>query len=141
MQQGKRRIALLKRVARLREIEKRQAAARLAEAQGMHGKLLALESRSGEIAASYAARRDAVTAGDLARQLQFTSGVEAIRGNTASEARKAEQGSQAAMAHLRMAERRQEITGDALSLRLREDEVRRQAHDATQLARKLKRPL
>ena len=68
MQQGKRRIALLKRVARLREIEKRQAAARLAEAQGMHGKLLALESRSGEIAASYAARRDAVTAGDLARQ-------------------------------------------------------------------------
>ncbi|WP_120077709.1 hypothetical protein [Aurantiacibacter odishensis] len=140
MPHADRRIALLKRVVRLREVEKRRAAARLAEAQGMHGKLLALESRSAEIAATYSARRDAGTAGELARTLQFTAGVQAIRGDTASEARKAGDASQAAMAHLHMAERRQEITADALSTRQREDEMRRASREPTQLARKLKSP-
>ncbi|RIV85790.1 hypothetical protein [Aurantiacibacter zhengii] len=140
MPQADRRIALLQRVVRLREVEKRRAAARLAEAQGMHGKLLALEGRSAEIAATYSARRDAGTADELARTLQFTAGVQAIRGDTASEARKAGDASRAAMAHLHVAERRQKITADALSARQREDEMRRLSREPAQLARKLKRP-
>lgn len=138
MPQADRRIALLKRVARLREVEKRRAAARLAEARGMHGKLLALESRSSEIVASYSARRDAGTAADLVRQLQFTAGVETIRGDTADEARKAQDNSLAAMAHLHVAERRQEITADALSTRQRAEAARQISRETPKLARKLK---
>jgi hypothetical protein len=139
MQPGKRRIAMLKRVARLREVEKRQAALKLAQAQGMHGKLAALRDRSGEIAASYSARRDAGDGSELARQLQFTASIEALRGHTASETHKAEQSSHAAMAHLRVAERRHEITGETLAAQQREEEMRLAARDAAQLARKLKR--
>lgn len=138
MQAGKRRIALLKRVARLREVEKRQAASSVAQAQGMHGKLLALQDRSGAIVASYSARRDAGTGDDLSRHLQFTAGVQGIRGETTSEAQKAEEAYQAAMSRLRIAERRQDVTAEALSARQREEEMRVQARDAAQLARKLK---
>lgn len=140
MQANKRRIALLKRVARLREVEKRRAAVQLSEAQGMHGKLLALQDRSGEIAASYSARRDAGDGAALARQLQFTAGLESIRGETAGEATKAEDNSRAAMSQLRLAERRQEITTKSLSAHQREEEIRTSARDTAQLARKLKRP-
>lgn len=140
MQAGKRRIALLKRVTRLREVEKRRAAARLAEAQGMHGKLRALQDRSGEIAASYSARRDAGTGDDLARQIRFTAGVQTIRADTAGETRKAEETSRAAMASLKVAERRQDITASSLEKHQQEEKIRLQAREAAHLARKLKRP-
>ncbi len=130
---------MLKRVARLRQVEKRQAALKLAQAQGMHGKLAALRDRSGEIAASYSARRDAGDGSELARQLQFTASIEALRGHTASETHKAEQSSHAAMARLHVAERRHEITEETLAAQQREEEMRLAARDAAQLARKLKR--
>lgn len=140
MQAGKRRIALLKRVVRLREVEKRRAAARLVEARGTHAKLRALQERSGEIAASYSARRDAGTGDDLARQIRFTAGVQTIRADTAGETRKAEETSRTAMTGLRVAERRQEISASKLEERQRREEIRVQAREAAQLARKLKRP-
>ena len=140
MQQGNRRIKLLQRVTRLREVEKRQAAVKAAQARGMHGKLLALENRSGEIAASYSARRDAMTGGDLHRQFHFTAGLETIRGETAVETRKAEQSSHAAISQLRVAERRFEITGESLSAHRREEKMRFQSRETASLARKLKRP-
>lgn len=138
MAANKQRIKLLQRVTRLREVEKRTATAKLAEAQGMHGKLLALQTRSGEISASYSARKDAGTGSDLSRQLQFTAGVEAIRGATANETRKAEHTTRAAASHLRVAERRHEITSQVLSEQKNVVRSKIEMLETSELARKLK---
>ncbi len=140
MQAGNRRIRLLQRVTRMREVEKHQAAVKAAQAQGVHVKLLALESRSSDIAASYSARKDASDGDALRRQLQFTAGLESIRGETAGETRKAEHSSKAAMSQLRVAERRLELTGESLSSKQSEERMRLESREAASLARKLKRP-
>lgn len=140
MQPGKRRILLLKRLARLREVEKRQAARKLATAQDLHDKLLALQHRSAEISASYSGRRDSSVGADLARQLQFTAGVEGIRGETAGEADRAAQTSRTAMSDLRIAERREEITAETLANRQRAEKRDALSREGGQLARNLKRP-
>lgn len=138
MQPDKRRIAMLKRIARLREVEKRRAAMQLAQAQGLLGKLTALRDRSGNLVAEYSTRRDAGNGSELGQQLRFTASLAALRGHTAGETAKAEQSSRAAMAHLRLAERRHEITQEAIQARQREEEMRLATRDAPQLARKLK---
>lgn len=138
MPANRRRIELLHRVSRLRELEKRKAAVRLAEAQGLHSKLLALHGRSSEIVASYSSRRDWSTGGDLAGQLRFTAGVEVIRGETANESRKAEDTTRTAMTQLRSAERRHEITAQVLSDQQRAARIAVEKRDAAELARKLK---
>ncbi len=140
MPAGNRQIRLLQRVVRMREVEKRQAAVKAAQAQDMHGKLLALQDRSSDIAASYSARRDAGDGTALGLQLQFTAGLEGIRGNTADEALRAKHSYRAAVSHLRLAERRFEITDENLSIHQREEKMRVQSREATSLARKLKRP-
>ncbi|MFB0613811.1 hypothetical protein [Aurantiacibacter poecillastricola] len=119
-------------------MEKRKAAAAAAAARGTHAKLLALQDRSSEIVALYSARRDSASGADLARQLQFTAGVEAIRGDTAGEARKAERSSQASMAALRMAERRHELSDRNLAEQRRAEELQAEHREGAHLARKLK---
>lgn len=136
-----RRIELLHRLARLREVEKQQAALRVAEAEGAHGKLRALGNRSVEIAASYGTRTDAANGAQLARQLHFLCGLEAIRHQTEHERRRAEETTQAAMADLRTAERKRELTSDRLGEERRAADRLAQSREASAipvLARNLK---
>jgi hypothetical protein len=141
MQANPRRLELLRRLERLREVEKREAERRAADAQDTQSKLSALEARSGEIAASYAARRDATTGADLARLLGFTHAVGRIRRETASEHARAEVLSGEALAELHRAERKREVTSERLSTERRGLRRLLDARDAQRdpvLARKLK---
>lgn len=128
MDRHKRRIALLGRLVQLREVERRQAASTAAEAQGAHGKLVQLYSRSGEIAASRAARDDAATGAELAGQLGFLSGLNAIMRDTRKAEAEAALAAERALLRLREADRRRE----RVSERLGEE---RRAADRTNLAK------
>ncbi|TIX51532.1 hypothetical protein [Alteraurantiacibacter aquimixticola] len=138
MRTPQRRVELLNRLARLREVEKQAAAQKVAEAQGTHGKLLALQERSGEIAASYATRTESVSGDELARRQQFLAGLEEIRRQTKSESRKAEEHTREAMSRLQAAERRREVTSEKLGAERRAAEIALAARDNPVLARKLK---
>ena len=141
MQKQARRIDLLKRLSRMREVEKQQAALRVAEAEGVHGKLQALGTRSLEIAARYGARGDANDGDALARQMQFLSGLDSIREQTESERQRAEETTQSAMDDLMAAERRRELTTDRLGEERRAAQRLAQSREASTnpvLARNLK---
>lgn len=136
-----RRLDLLHRLSRMREVEKQQAALRVAEAEGAHGKLRALAERSVEIAASYRTRADAGDGATLAQQLHFLSGLETIRHQTESERARAHETTQAAMAQLMAAERKRELTTDRLGQERRALERQAFAREAAAnpiLARNLK---
>lgn len=136
-----RRLELLRRLERLREVEKREAARRVADAQDTQGKLFALGQRSGDIAASYAARRDAATGADLARQLGFLHALGRITEDTASEHRRAEAMSEDALVELQSATRKRDVTSDRRQVEQRaarqQSEARLAGLDPV-LARKLK---
>lgn len=126
------------RMARMREIERHAAALRVAEAAGLHGKLLHLHARSGEIAASYASHENTHDGGELAGRLQFLAGLQAILRETDGDRRKAERSSEEAVAQLRVAERRRDITGERLAAERLAAEKVLAARDNPVLARKLK---
>ncbi len=141
MPKPSRRLDLLHRLTRLREVEKQQAALRVAEAEGAHGKLRLLAERSVEIAASYRSRADAADGATLAQQLHFLSGLEAIRHQTESERAKAHETTQVALADLMAAERKRELTSDRLGQERRSLERQALAREAAAnpvLARNLK---
>lgn len=128
MDRHKRRIALLGRLVTLREVERRHAAGHVADAQGAHGKLLRLSARSGEIAASHAARADAADGGELAAQMGFKAGLNAIMRDTRRAEAEAALAAERALLRLREADRRRE----RVSERLGEE---RRAADRTNLAK------
>lgn len=140
MQDARRRISLLRRLSRLRQVEKHSAAMHLAQAHGVHGKLLYLSERSGEIASSYAGRTDLASGGELAAQLGFLAGLDTIVRETEAERRKAMQTSEYAMQKLAAAERRLDRTSDKLRAESRAVERALEAREIAanpDLARKL----
>lgn len=144
MQARQRRIDLLHRLGRMREVEKQGAAMRVAEAHGAHSKLLNLRERSDEIAAGYARRNDAGTGAELAGQLGFLTGLDAITRQTEVERRKAMLSSEAAMQGLVLADRKLELTGDRLTAAKRaasRDLQSRESSSNPVLARNLARKL
>ena len=124
----KRRIALLGRLARMREVERQGAAASAAEAHGAHGKLVRLHARSGEIAASHASRNDAIDGAQLAGQLGFLAGIDAIMRDTRVAEAEAARMAELALLRLREADRRRERVSERLS-------AEKKAADAAQLVR------
>ena len=74
----------------MREVERHAAALRVAEAAGLHGKLLTLHERSGQIADAYADHTGTHDAAELAGRLRFVSGLQAILRETEGDRRKAE---------------------------------------------------
>jgi hypothetical protein len=109
-----RRVGLLKRLTRLREVERQVAVLRVAQAAGLHGQLLHLHQRSGEIAAAYASHEHTHDAADLATRLRFLAGLQAILHETDGDRRKAERSSEEAMSELKLAERRRDVVGERL---------------------------
>lgn len=137
---ARRRVELLNRLARLREVEKRMAAAEAAEAADAYFKLKALQERSAEIAASYRGRDDWLDGGALARQFAFLDGIAQIRRDTEEQCRKAAEQSAEAQTKVGIAERRREVTHDRLASERRSVDRRAQTRAATEspnLARKL----
>lgn len=141
MDKHRRRIALLGRLARMREVERRHAASSAAEAHGAHGKLVALYSRSGEIAASHAHRADAADGAQLADQLGFLAGLDAIMRDTRAAETEAARMAERALLRLREADRRRERVTERLGEERRaaeRDNLARDSAASAILARKLK---
>lgn len=128
----------MSRLARVREIERHAAALRVAEAAGLHGKLIDLHARSGAIAASYASHEHTHDGGTLAGRLQFLAGLQAILRETEGDRRKAERSNEEAVAELRLAERRRDVAGERLAAERLAAEKMLAARDVPNLARKLK---
>lgn len=133
-----RKVQLLRRLARMREVERRAAALRVAEAAGLHGKLLTLQARSGQIAHAYADHTSAHDAGELAGRLRFVAGLQAILRETEGDRRKAEANNQEAVSQLKLAERRRDVTGERLAAEKLAAQNVLQARQNPILARKLK---
>lgn len=141
MDRHKRRIALLGRLVTLREVERRHAAGHAADAQGAHGKLRQLYTRSGEIAASHAARADAADGAELAAQLGFKAGLNEIMRDTRRAEAEAALAAERALARLREADRRRERVADRLGEERRAADrinLAKESAASAILARKLK---
>jgi len=121
-------MAVLGRLARLREAERQHAASSAAQAYGAHDKLVQLYARSNEIAAGHAVRREAASGDELGAQLRFMAGLDAIIRDTRQAEAEAQRLSERALLHLRQAERRR----DRVTERLGEE---RRAVDRTNLTR------
>lgn len=129
---------LLRRLTRMREVERQAAAVRVAQAAGLHGKLIDLHERSGDIAAAYASHEHTHDAGELAGRLKFLAGLQTILRETDGDRRKAEQSSEEAVAQLKQAERRRDIAGERLVAQRQAAEKQLRSRDIPVLARKLK---
>jgi hypothetical protein len=110
----------------------------VAEAAGLHGKLLHLHERSGQIAQTYADHTCAHDAGELAGRLLFVAGLQAILRETDGDRRKAEANNQEAVSQLKLAERRRDVTGERLAAEKLAAQNLLQARQNPILARKLK---
>ncbi len=133
-----RKVQLLRRLARMREVERHAAALRVAEAAGLHGKLLTLHERSGQIADAYADHTGTHDAAELAGRLRFVSGLQAILRETEGDRRKAEASNAEAVSQLKLAERRRDVTGERLAAELQAAQNALFARQIPILARKLK---
>lgn len=138
MSSPRRKLELLRRLARMREVERHAAALRVAEAAGLHGKLLQLHERSGQIAHAYADHAGAPDAAELAGRLRFVAGLQAILRETEGDRRKAEASNSEAVSQLKLAERRRDITGERLAAEQQAAESVLRTRDNPILARKLK---
>lgn len=136
-----RKLRLLARLVRLREAEKHAATRRVANVETTQRQLLALGQRTGDIAASYQRRRDAMTGGELIAQRAFLGGLSRIRSETAQQAEAVTEEREAARHQLASARHRYEITADRLDAQnraLAEEKTHQAGAANPKLARKLK---
>jgi hypothetical protein len=138
MSNPRRKVELLRRLARMREVERHAAALRVAEAAGLHGKLLNLHQRSGQIAHAYADHSAASDAAELVGRLRFVAGLQAILRETEGDRRKAEANNSEALSQLKLAERRRDVTGERLAAERQAAQNVLLARQNPILARKLK---
>ncbi len=138
MSSPRRKVELLRRLARMREVERHAAALRVAEAAGLHGKLLHLHQRSGQIADAYADHGGARDAADLVERLRFVAGLQAILHETEGDRRKAEASNNEALSKLKLAERRRDVTDERLAAERQAAQNILRQRDNPILARKLK---
>lgn len=134
----RRKVELLQRLSRLREVEKLRAAQAAAQAQGVHHKLLDLQQRSQDIAHQLAARNDAETGADLAHRLRFADGLDAIRRRAAGETHVAAALAREAISDWQQADVRHDRVEDRLLAQRRAMEKSEISSESTSLARKLK---
>jgi alkanesulfonate monooxygenase SsuD/methylene tetrahydromethanopterin reductase-like flavin-dependent oxidoreductase (luciferase family) len=122
----------------MREVERHAAALRVAEAAGLHGKLLNLHERSGQIADAYGDHTNARDAAELTGRLRFVAGLQAILRETEGDRRKAEANNTEALSQLKLAERRRDVTGERLAAERQAAQNALLARQNPILARKLK---
>lgn len=135
---ARRKLDLLKRLSRLRQVERMCAATQAAEAQAVHRKLEALHLRSSAVASDLDPCRSAMNGEDFARQTTFASGVQRICNATAEESRKAAQVAQDAQVTLRQAERRHDMVGEQVAAQQSRIAAIVEVREANGLARNLK---
>lgn len=143
MMGDRRRLAVLRRLARVRAIESKQAAWHLAEARSMQLRMLELASRSRSLAADYAERCGKDDTQTLRTLHVFRAQLDIMSAET--EAMEEESGRAAELAGraLAIAEHRMEAVADRISVEERRENARqrmRVQQDSGGLARRLQFP-
>ena len=119
MKAERQRIALLKRLERVRSIAKQTAAAEAAQAESTLAQLEALSERSRLLAAEYAARGEARDGAALGQSGRFAGALQDVAMATVSDASQARALADAKLAVLAEAERRRSAVEDRIVARLR----------------------
>ncbi len=109
---GQRKLARLWRLERVRAIAKQGAAAEAARAETTLAQLQALAARSGNLAAGYNGRTDAMDGADLRGLIVFASGLQAVCRNTHADAARAQSLADLRQGELANAERRRAAVAD-----------------------------
>ena len=141
MTADRRRIAFLKRLARVRAIERRQAAWQLAEARSTQARMFDLAARSRDLAADYAGLRPTADAQSLLTRHSFRAQLTSMAGEAAQMGDAAERGAQQAGVALARAEHRADTVNERIASEQRRVALRRVARaqlDASGLARRLR---
>ena len=120
MTPDKAKLNRLNRLEKIRAIAKQAAAGEAARAEGMLAQLQALASRSGELVADYAARRDVQDGAGLRQLAKFTAGLGGISANTLADVERARQIADKRQLELAAAERRRAAVEDRAHEQARE---------------------
>ena len=109
------RIARLRKLERLRAIARQSALVEAARAEGTLSQLAALADRTSLLAAEYARRDDATSAGELAGVLRFAGGMQGLTRSAAAEATGARGHADRKAGEIAEAERRRAAVGDRVT--------------------------
>ena len=120
------RLARLQRLERIRDVTRRTALAEAGKAESTLAQLQALAVRTDNLAAEYAARKDATDAATLQHLNRFVRGLERISQGTAGDIERARVHADTRAAEAAAAERRRAAAGDRADAQAR-DIARKQA--------------
>jgi hypothetical protein len=112
MKAERQKLARLLRLERVRAIARQNAASEAARAETTLAQLQALALRSGDLAAEYNGRTDAVAGGDLRSLVLFASGLQGLCRNTRADAARAQALADLRQGELADAERRRAAVED-----------------------------
>lgn len=116
MNTAQRKLARLQRLERVRAIARQTAASEAARAESTLAQLQALATRSGNLAAEYNGRSDAVSGADLYRLAIFACGLQSVCGNTRADAVRAQSLADLRQGDLAEAERRRAAVADRVDI-------------------------
>ena len=112
MKAERQKLARLLRLERVRAIARQTAATEAARAEGTLAQLQALMTRSSDLAANYAARRDMLDGAELRRLALFSDGLATVCRNTRADTTRAQTAADLRQAELAEAERRRAAVAD-----------------------------
>lgn len=127
MQADRKRLARLHRLERVRAMAKQTAATAAAEAEGTLAQLEALAARTGNMAADYAGRSDAVDGAGLIQIGKFAAGLKGITDSTLADAARARTIADSRQLELAAAERRRAAVEERAIREARDIAARKQA--------------
>jgi len=116
----------LQRLEKVRAIAKQSAVTEAARAENTYAQLSALATRTGNLAADYAARTDVVDGADLAMLRRFATGLQGIRATTQADAERAQAIADRRQTELASAERRRAAVEDRANAQARQIAAKRQ---------------
>lgn len=127
----------LARLARVREVERRRAAQQAAASGGEHDRMRALVTRSGDLAANYAARGDACDGASLGALFAFRQELATLNARASGDAETARLMADRARLALAAAQRRRDMVDERLELERRT--ISQRIERAPDLARSVNR--
>jgi hypothetical protein len=116
----------LQRLEKIRAIAKQTAAGEAARAETTFAQLSLLASRTGALAAEYAARTDATTGAELRQLGKFTAGLQGICATTQADAKRAQAIADRRQQELAAAEKRRSAVEERASDQARQLAAKRQ---------------
>jgi hypothetical protein len=112
MKEGRRKLARLQRLARVRAVARHDAAARAAQAEDVFARIVALDGQTNALARRYETRGQCRDAGSLRQLDSFVSALRAMGTETSRQIETARSDADARQTELAHAERRRTVVED-----------------------------